>query len=151
MEQEPVMRQKLAEDLKQAMKAGDALRKDCIRMLMSAVNYAEIDKQAKLSDVDILGVVAKEVKKHKESIEAFQAGNRPELAAKEKAELAILEAYLPAQASREDIVAEAKKIIAETGATGARDKGKVMPRLVAQFKGKADGRLINEVVTELLK
>jgi uncharacterized protein len=194
-------KQKFAEDLKQAMRAGDKVKLAVVRMLLSAVKYAEMNrlehlmnaekakrpqlfvpeketapensgtemerlraekaaqlaalneeltKKAESSDADILGVIQKEIRQHQESIESFEKGNRPELKIQEEAELAILQSYLPVQASREDLVAAAKRIITETGASGQRDKSKVMPRLVAEFKGKADGRVINEVVTELL-
>ncbi len=115
------------------------------------IDTAEIARQSTLSEADVLGVVAKQAKQREESIAAFKQGNRPDLVAKEEAELVILRAYLPQGASRDEIMAEARKIIAETGATGPRDKGKVMPRLIAAFKGRAEGRDINEVVTELLK
>jgi uncharacterized protein YqeY len=151
MEQEPSpLQQKLTDDLKQAMKAGDTVKRSVIRLVMAAIKNAEIAKQKALEDSDILGVIAKEIRQRKESIEAFKEGNRPELAANEEAEMAILEAYMPAQMSRDEIIAEARKVIAEVGAESIRDKGKVMPRLIANLKGKADGREINEVVTELL-
>jgi uncharacterized protein YqeY len=117
---------------------------------MAAIKNAEIAKQKALEDGDILGIIAKEIRQRQESIEAFKSGNRADLAAKEEAEKAILEAYMPAQLSREEIVAEARKVIAEVGAESVQDKGKVMPKLIANLKGKADGRVINEVVSELL-
>ena len=141
---------KLNDDLKQALRGGDSLRCSVIRMLLSAMNYSEIAKQATLTDSDILGVIAKEIKQRKESIEAYKSANRPELASKEEAEMAILKAYLPQQMSRDEIVSLAKKIIAETGAAGPRDKNKVMPRLMPLVKGKADGQEVNAVVNELL-
>ncbi len=114
------------------------------------VRYAEIAKQAELTDADILGVIAKEVRQHNESIEAFKKGSRPDLVSQEEAEMAVLQEYQPRQMSRDEIAAEARRVIAEVGARGVADKGKVMPRLIAQLKGKADGREINSVVTELL-
>ena len=147
---EAVLKDKLNTDMREALRAGDKVKLSTIRLVLSAINNAEIAKQAKLQDGDILGVVSKEAKQREESIDAFKQGNRPDLVAKEEAELAVLKTYLPQQAAWEDIVAEAKKVIAEVGAQGARDKGKVMPKLIATFKGRADGRLINEVVTELL-
>jgi uncharacterized protein YqeY len=150
MSQPSPLQQKLTDDLKQAMKAGDTVKRSVIRLVMAAIKNAEIAKQKALEDSDILGVIAKEIRQRKESIEAFKEGNRPELAANEEAEMAILEAYMPAQMSRDEIIAEARKVIAEVGAESIRDKGKVMPRLIANLKGKADGREINEVVTELL-
>ena len=151
MEQEgPSLKQKLTDDLKQALREGDKVRRSAIRLVMAAIKNAEIARQASLEDTDILGVIAKEVRQRKESIEAFKQGNRQDLAAQEEAELAILEQYLPRQMTREEIMAEARRVIAEVGAQGLSDKGKVMPQLIAQLKGKADGREINEVVTELL-
>jgi uncharacterized protein YqeY len=147
---EAALKQKLEADLKQAIKAKDDLRRSVIRLVLSASKNAEIAKRAALADSDILGVIAKEAKQRKESITAFKEGNRPDLVAKEEAELAILQEYLPAQMTREEIVAAARKVIQETGATGLRDKGKVMPQMTTQLKGRAEGREINEVVTELL-
>lgn len=151
MEEKPsALQQKLTDDLKQAMKGGDTVKRSVIRLVMAAIKNAEIAKQKALEDGDILGIIAKEIRQRKESIEAFKEGDRPELAANEEAEMAILKAYMPAQMSRDEIVAEARKVIEEVGAGGLGDKGKVMPQLIAKLKGKADGREINEVVTELL-
>jgi uncharacterized protein YqeY len=150
MSQLSPLQQKLTDDLKQAMKAGDTVKRSVIRLVMAAIKNAEIAKQKALEDGDILGIIAKEIRQRKESIEAFKEGNRPELAANEEAEMAILEAYMPAQMSRDEIIAEARQVIKEVGAESIRDKGKVMPQLIAKLKGKADGREINEVVTELL-
>lgn len=144
------LKQKLTADLKQAMRDGDKLKRDTLRMLMAAINNAEIARRDVLPEADVLGLIAKDVRLHKESIEAFQQGNRPDLVAQEEAELSILQAYLPQQMSREEIVAAVRQVIAEVGAQGPSDKGKVMPRVIAQLKGQADGRDINEVVTELL-
>ena len=111
---------------------------------------AEISRQTALEDTDILGIVAKEVRQRQESIEAFRQGDRPDLIAQEEAAMTILNEYLPQQMTREEIIAAAQKVIEEVGAQGPSDKGKVMPKLIAQLKGKADGREINAVVTELL-
>jgi hypothetical protein len=141
---------KLADDLKQALRQGDKVKRSAIRLLIAAINNAEIARQAALEDADIYGIIAKEIRQRKESIDAFKQGNRPDLVAQEEAEMAVLQGYLPQQMSREEIVTEARKVIAEVGAQGLGDKGKVMPKLIAQLKGRADGRVINEVVTELL-
>jgi len=138
------------DDLKQAMRGGDKVRLSVIRLVMSAVKNTEIARRADLSDTDILGVISKEAKQRQESIEAFKQGNRHDLVAREEAELAILQEYLPEQMAREEIIAEARRIIEEVGAQGLSDKGKVMPKIIAQLKGRADGREINAVVTELL-
>ena len=136
--------------MKQALRSGDKVKLSTIRLLLSAVKYTEIARQTALTDADILGVIAKEVKQRQESILAFKQGNRPDLVAKEEAEMAILVAYLPRQMTRDEIIAEARRVIAEVGAKGIGDKGKVMPKIIAELKGKADGREINNIVTELL-
>ncbi len=147
---EPQLKQKLTDDLKQALRRGEKARVSAIRLAMSAINYAEIARQAELPDADILGIIAKEIRQRNESIEAFKKGNRPDLVAQEEAEIVALQAYMPKQMTRDEIIAEARRVIAEVGAQGIADKGKVMPKLIAQLKGKADGREINAVVTELL-
>ena len=144
------LKQKLTDDLKQAMRSGDKVRRSAIRLLLAAIGNAEIARRAALEDADILGIIAKEVRQRHESIEAFKQGNRQDLIAQEEAELAILQEYLPQQISREEIVEAARRVIEEVGAQGLGDKGKVMPKLIAQLKGRADGREINAVVTELL-
>ena len=144
------LQDKLMDDLKNAMRKGDKVRRSVIRMVRAGIKNAEIAKQSPLDDADVLAVIAKDVKQHKESIAEFTKGNRPDLVSKEEAELAILLSYLPQQMSRDEILAAAGKVIEEVGARGLGDKGKVMPKLIAQLKGKADGRDINAVVTELL-
>jgi uncharacterized protein YqeY len=144
------LKQKLTDDLKQAMRDGDKVRRLVIRSVMAAIQNAEIARQATLEDSDILGIIAKDIRQHKESIEAFKSGNRQDLVTKEEAELAVLNEYLPQQMTRDEIIAEAHQVIEEVGAQGLSDKGKVMPKLIAQLKGKADGREINTIVTELL-
>ena len=161
---EAAMMQKFNEDLKQSMRDKSELKTSTIRMLISAIRYAEMKKQdvefnkhpdadlkqITMSDADILGVVAKEIKQREDSIEAYKAGHRQDLVDKETAEMNILKTYMPQQMSQAEIVEEAKKAIAEAGAKGPSDKGKVMGKLVAKLKGKADGKLINEAVNELL-
>jgi uncharacterized protein len=144
------LKEKLQDDLKQSLRAGKKSRVSIIRLVLSGINYAEMAKQAPLTESDVLGVIAKEARQHDESIDAFKKGNRSDLVAIEEAEMAVLKEYLPQQATRDEIVAAAKQVIDETGAKGATDKGKVMPKLMAQFKGKADGREINAIVSELL-
>ncbi len=145
------LKQRLTHDLEQALRERNVVRRSVIRLVMAAIQNAEIAKQAALEDTDVLGVIAKEARQRQESIEAFKQGNRPDLVDKEEAELAILQEYLPQQITRDEIIAEARRVIEETGAQGITDKGKVMPRLISQLKGKADGREINSVVTELLQ
>ncbi len=145
------LKQKLTDDLKQAMRGGDKVRRSVIRLAMAAIKNAEIARHAALDDTDILGIIAKEARQRQESIEAFRQGNRQDLVAQEEAELAVLKEYLPRQMTREEIIATARQVIEEVGAQGPGDKGKVMPKLIAQLKGRADGREINAVVTELLQ
>ena len=149
-QQETPLKQKLTDDLKQAIRGGDKVRRSVIRLALSAIKNAEIARLATLDDADIYGIIAKEVRQRRESIEAFRQGNRHDLVAQEEAELAILNEYLPQQMTREEIIAAARRVIEEVGAQGPGDKGKVMPKLIAQLKGRADGREINAVVTELL-
>jgi|TARA_B100002003_G_scaffold236207_1_gene251929 hypothetical protein len=148
---EAAIKQKLTDDLKQAMRNGDKVKSSVIRLLMAAIQNAEIAaRKTTLNDQDLLGIIAKEVRKHKESITAFKQGNRDDLVAQEEAEMAILKEYLPQQISRKEIIAAARQVISEMGAQGPGDKGKVMSQLIPQLKNSADGREINEVVTELL-
>lgn len=148
---EAELKPKLQDDLKQALRSGDKAKLSTLRMLLAAVKNTEIARHpTPLTDADILGVIAKEMRQRQESIEAFKKGNRADLIAQEETELAILSTYLPRQMTRDEIIAEACRVIAELGAKGPADKGKVMPKLIAQLKGKADGREINAVVTELL-
>lgn len=151
MEQEkPRLKQKLRDDLKQSVRDGDKAKRGTIRLLIADIKNAEIARQAELDDADILGIVAKQIRQHKESIEAFRQGKRDDLVAQEEAELAVLQGYLPQQMTREEIISAARLVIDEVGAQGPGDKGKVMPKLIAQLKGRADGREINAIVSELL-
>jgi hypothetical protein len=150
MEPEAVLQKRMTEELKQAMKSGDTVKRDTLRMLISSVKNAEIAKLAALTDADVLGVLSKDVKRHQESIDAFKKGNRADLVAKEEAELAILQSYMPKQLSRDEIATAVKEVIAAVGAKGPGDKGKVMQQLMPKLKGKADGKEINDIVTQLL-
>lgn len=147
---EAPLKDRLNSDLRQAMKSGDKARRSVLRLVLAGIQNAEIAKQAALEDSDVLGVIAKEARQRQESLEAFKQGNRQDLVAQEEAALAVLGAYLPEQISRDEIIAAARRVIDEVGAQGPGDKGKVMPRLIGELKGRADGREINAVVTELL-
>ena len=150
MTQAASLKQKISDDVRRAMKSGDTIRRSILRLLLSEIANAEIAKRSPLEEGDILAVIAKEVKRHQESIEAFKLGKRADLVSQEEAELAILHEYQPRQLTRAEIEETARRIIREVAAAGPRDKGKVMPRIMAELKGKADGREINEVVTGLL-
>jgi hypothetical protein len=141
---------RLREDLNQALRKGDKTRLSVIRLLISNINNAQIAKGGPVDDGDVLAVMNKQARQHRESIDAFRKGNRPDLLAKEEAELAVLLEYLPQQMSRDEIAAAARKVIEEVGARGPGEKGKVMSKLMPQLKGKAPGAEINAVVMELL-
>lgn len=144
------LQDKLAEDQNNALKSGDQVRLSVLRLLRSAIHYQEVERRDKLDDEAVLTVIAKQVKQRRESIEEFNKGNRPDLAAKEQSELEILQEYLPPQASREDVESVVRQVIAETGASGRQDLPKVMPKAMAMLRGKADGRLVSQIVQELL-
>lgn len=145
------LKEKLNEDLRAALRASDETRKTTIRLALSAAHNAEIQAgHAFVEDSDILGVLAREAKQRRESIEEYRKAARADLVAKEEAELAIISAYLPAQMSRSEIEAATRRVIEQAGARGPADKGKIMPLIIAELRGRADGREINAVVTELL-
>ena len=144
------LRDQLREDVRTAMRAKDALRRDTIRLLQAAIKNADIEQRAEVDDAAVLTIIQKQLRQRQDSIEQFEAGGRDDLAARERAEIGVLEAYLPAQMDRDAIMAAAQAVVARTGASGPGDKGKVMGPLMGQLRGKADGRLVNEVVGELL-
>ncbi|MBI3290309.1 GatB/YqeY domain-containing protein [Candidatus Microgenomates bacterium] len=153
-------KQELQDQLQDAMRARDEVRTSTLRLLLSAVNYYEIQKglpaQAggagyEASQEDVLSVVQKEVKQRNDSIEQFKAGGRQDLVDKETAELEILKEFMPEQIGEEEIRALVKQAIAETGATSAADIGKIMGDLMPKVKGKADGGLVSKIVQEELK
>jgi len=149
------LRQTLKDDLKQAMLQRDETRKNTIRLVIAAIQQAETNLDASgaritLEDSDILALIARQIKQREDSIAEFQRGNRPDLVAEEEAERKILLAYLPQQLTRPEIEAEARAVIAELGASGPRDMGKVMKVLIDRLKGRADGRVANQVVREIL-
>ena len=142
--------QKIRGDLDGAIRQKDKVRCSVLRLALASMKNAEIAQQKTLDEDGILGVIDKEAKQRRESIEAFERGNRQDLVAQEKSELDILLEYLPEQMSHEEIVDAARKVISEIGATGPKDKGKVMSQLMPQLKGKAQGQEVNAVVSELL-
>lgn len=133
------------------MKAQNAARRDTVRFALAAIHNEEVAKRAELDDAAVEGVLRKQTKMRRESIEAFTTGNRPELAAKETRELEILESYLPKQLDETIVRAAAQRAIAETGATGPKEQGKVMQKLMPELKGQADGGMVSRVVSELLR
>jgi Uncharacterized conserved protein len=146
------LKEQLTADLTDAMRQSDDVRKSTLRMLITAINVAEVagSERRQLSDEQVMQVLMKQVKQRHDSIDEFQKAGRQDLVDQETAELKVLEAYMPPQMAREEIEAEARKAIAEVGAKGPSDKGKVMQTLMPRLSGRAEGREINAVVTELL-
>ncbi|OGO49785.1 MAG: glutamyl-tRNA amidotransferase [Chloroflexi bacterium RBG_16_68_14] len=144
------LKEQFAADLKDAMRQRDERRRGVLRLTLAALHNAEIEARGELDAAAVAGVLAREAKRRRESIEEFGKAGRQDLVDKEEAELAILSAYLPQPLSREEIVQAARQVIQETGASGPKDIGKVMPVLMRQLAGRADGREVNEVVRELL-
>ncbi len=142
--------EQLQADMKTAMRDGDAERRDTLRMVISAAQVAAKDKRAPLTDEEALEIVTREVKKRRESIEAFQSADRPDLADKERAEIDILTPYLPEQLSEHEVRVLVREAIAATGATSQRDMGRVMGQLMPKVKGRADGKLVSGLVNEEL-
>ncbi len=146
------LKERIESDLKDAIRKGDAAGKRALRTLMTTISRAEREGEAlrELSDEEIVQLIAREVKKREEAIEAYLKGNRQDLAEEEQAELEILRKYLPRQLTPEEIEARAREVIAEVGATGPRDMGKVMKVLMAEMRGRADGKEVSRIVRDLL-
>ncbi len=132
------------------MKSRDKLQVQTLRGLKSAIKYAEIDAGTELDDEGVQAVISKQAKQRRDAMAEFEKGGRMDLVEKEAAELAILEPYLPAQISTEEIENQAQIVIAELGVTNMRGMGQVMQRLMADFKGQADGKVVNQIVRKLL-
>ena len=137
-------------ELTEAMKAKNAEKLSTLRMLQSALKYQQIDAGHELSDEEALTVIRKAVKQRQDSIEQYEKGNRPELAAKERSEMVMLQAYLPPDLTDEEIEKGIREIIASTGAASKKDMGKVMKEATTRYKGLVDGRKIQEIVSRLL-
>jgi uncharacterized protein YqeY len=146
------LEERLNSDLKDAMRSGDETRKLAIRGAKTAITQAKVagTEMRELTEQEVLAVIAKQVKQRRDSIEEFAKGNRPDLIAKEQAEIVVLEVYLPKQLSEGEIRERAKAVIAELGVTDVKGIGQVMQRLTAELKGVADGGTINRIVRELL-
>jgi uncharacterized protein YqeY len=144
------LREKINEDMKVTMKARDAEKLSAIRLLQAALKQKEVDERITLSDSDVLGIIDKMLKQCRESIEQYRAGNRPDLVAKEEFEVNVLQAYMPAQLSDAEVMKIMDDVIAQTGAQGARDMGKVMNTLRPLVAGRADmGKLSGLVKARL--
>jgi len=146
------LKEQLTEDMKEAMKAREAgkLRLAVIRMVRSSIKNIEINEKKDLNDEDVLAVLMKEVKMRQDSLEEFKKADRQELIAQAEEEIKILQAYLPAALSDDELKAIVAEVIAAVGATSPKDMGKVMPQVMAKAKGRADGKRINGMVKTLL-
>ena len=144
------LKEKLLADMKEALRAKDSLRLNTIRSVISAIKNQEIDLRKDIEEEDILTLVTREVKKRKEASALFKEGGRTDLMEKEDQERVILQAYLPEQVSEEELRKRIQEVIAETGAEGMKDFGKIMKVLVPEFKGKADNALIKDLAGEFL-
>lgn len=143
--------EKLNQDLKEAMKAKDETRKRVLRLALSAVKLVEVEKQEELDDAAVIGVLQKEAKSRQETIEDAKKAERPDLIEIAKAEMAILEEYLPEGLSPEELETLIKEVIAEVGATSMADMGKVMGAIMPKVQGRADGGQVNQLVRQLLQ
>ncbi len=148
------LKEKITSDLKEAMKAGDALRRDTLRLVDSAIKNSEIEKKKReegLSDEEVLEVLGRAVKQRQDSVRQFEAGGRPDLAESEKAELEIIMPYLPAQLSQAEIEVVVAEILATSENPTSADLGKIMGQVMARLKSKADGNLVREIVKSQLE
>jgi uncharacterized protein YqeY len=144
------LKEQLRADLKRAMRDKDEVRKRTLRMALAAIKNQEIEVRGELSDADVAVILHKEAKQRRETLDELAQTDRPDLVAAEQAELEILTEYLPQQLSREEITDLARQVIADLGAEGPRQMGRVMGTLMPRLKGRADGKLVSEVVRGLL-
>jgi uncharacterized protein YqeY len=145
------LQERISQEIKAAMLAKEADRLSTLRLLKSAMGYVQIEKKTEsLSDADVVAIVQKEVKKRRDSVEQFEKGGRPELATKEKAEITVLESFLPKALPPEELEALVKATIQELGATGKKDMGPVIKAIQAKAAGRADGKTISTLVGKLL-
>jgi hypothetical protein len=144
------LRQKIDADIKDALKSGAKDKVSALRMVSAALKNKEIDKRRPLTDEEVIETVRALIKQRKDSIEQFAKGGRQDLVDKETAEVALLEVYLPKQLGREEVEALVRDAVAQTGAQGSRDMGKVMKALVPMIGGRADNKLVSELVKSAL-
>jgi uncharacterized protein YqeY len=144
------LREKIEADTREALKSGAKDKVSTLRMLNAALKNKQIDKRRPLTEEEVIETVRSLIKQRKDSIEQFTKGGRQDLVDKETAEVAFLEAYLPKQLAREELEAMVRDAIAQTGAQGARDMGKVMKALIPMVGGRADGKLVSELVKNAL-
>ena len=145
------LRDRIEEDIVEAMRSRDQSRLDALRFLKSVILSEEKSRSEPLDEEGLLQVVVKQVSDRRDAIRMFQEGNRVDLVAKESADLAVLEVYMPPQLGQEELAQLIRQVIGEVGATSIKDKGKVMGRLMPQVRGKADGAEVNAVVSQILE
>jgi len=141
-----MLRDRIADDMRAAMKAREQTRVSTLRMLMAAMKNTQVEKGHELDDDEVVDVIAREAKRRRESMDAFEKGGRAELVEKESAELAVLETYLPERLSDDELGKLVDEAIAETGATSAKEMGQVMKAVMPKVKGRADGNAVSAVV-----
>jgi uncharacterized protein YqeY len=144
------MKELLSSDLKQAQKSRDSLKIDTLRLLLSEIKNKEIDTRQDIEDQEVLSILTTQIKKRKEAAVLYEQNGRQELHDKEMKESGILESYLPEQVGEDELRTRIQEIISDVGAEGKKDMGKVMKVVIPEFKGKADGALIKNLVNELL-
>ena len=144
-------KQKLQDSLKEAMRAGDEIRKRNIRLLLSAVKLAEVEKGGPLDETGLMALIQKEIKSRRESIQDAQKANRPDLIAASEADITVLETYLPKALSPEELVALVREVITEVEASSLSDMGKVMKVLLPRLQGRAAGDQASQAVRQLLQ
>ena len=145
------LKDRLSDDLKDAMRQRDAKRRDTIRLLLSAIRYEEIARKGDLDDEAVTQTLSKQAQQRRDSITAYEKGDRPDLVAQEQAELEIIKAYLPEPMSADEVGAIVQAAIADAGARGPQDMGKVMGRIMPQVRGRADGKQVSALVQERLR
>ncbi|BCG60302.1 GatB/YqeY domain-containing protein [Paenibacillus sp. URB8-2] len=143
--------ERLNEDMKQAMKSKDKFKLSTIRMVRSTIKNLEIDLKRTLDDNEVLDILSREIKQRKDALQEFEKAGRDELAASNKAEIEIIQQYLPEQLSEEEIQVIVQQTIQETGASSKSEMGKVMSALMPKVKGRADGKLVNQAVLKFLQ
>ncbi len=145
------LKEQLGDDLKDAMRQGDALRRTTIRFVLSAIHNDEIARQKDLDEDGVIQVLTKQAQQRRDSIEAFQDANRQDLVDKEQAELEIIAAYLPERMTEDEVREVVRQVLSDSGASGPQDMGKVMGRVMPKVRGRADGKMVSTMVNEMLR
>ena len=144
------MKEKLSSDLRNAQKSRDSLKIDTLRLLLSEIKNKEIDLRREIENEEIISILVTQIKKRKEAASIYEKNDRKDFCDKELRESSFLESYLPEQVGEEELKKRIQEIIADAGAQGSRDMGKVMKVVIPEFKGRADGAMIKDLVNELL-